>query len=66
MAFYDYDKDEWSDWEDGDNTFVININDNGDIAHFLPSGKVLPIKRYRKEEENYERRQALSDNKGIR
>jgi hypothetical protein len=51
IAIYDYDKEEWSDWKDGDNTFVININDNGDIAHYMPSGKTAAYKKISKVEE---------------
>jgi hypothetical protein len=51
IAVYDYDKEEWSDWKDGDNTFVININDNGDIAHYMPSGKTATYKKISKVEE---------------
>ena len=45
MSLYDGEKEEWSEWIEKENTFVININDNGDIAHFLPSGKVVTYKK---------------------
>ncbi len=38
VAFYNANSKSWSDWESGFNTFVININDNGDIAHFKANG----------------------------
>lgn len=72
MAFYDPDKDEWSDWEEKENTFVININDNGDIAHFLPSGKIVTYKKISrvedettKEGKHYQIIKALDENGDI-
>ena len=38
IAILDREKDVWSDWEAGDNTFVFNINDNKDITHYKPDG----------------------------
>jgi len=40
VSFYDMDLEQWSDWDDGYNTFVINYNSNGDIAHYKPNGEM--------------------------
>jgi hypothetical protein len=40
VAFYDMDTEEWSEWQLGENTFVLNFNDNNDIAHYKPDGDV--------------------------
>jgi hypothetical protein len=40
VAFYDKDTEEWSEWQQGENTFVLNFNDNNDIAHYKPDGGV--------------------------
>lgn len=45
MAFYEAEKETWSEWMERDNTFVINVNQNGDIAHFLPNGKIVIYKK---------------------
>jgi hypothetical protein len=44
---------EWSDWKDGDNTFVFNINENGDIVHYMASGKKETYRRVMKRDEGY-------------
>lgn len=41
VAFYDKDTEEWSEWQLGENTFVLNFNDNNDIAHYKPDGSVV-------------------------
>lgn len=53
VAFYDSDKGKWSEWESGDNTFVININNRGDIAHLKPNGENVIYKRLSGVEEGY-------------
>lgn len=40
VTFYDSDTDKWKEWQEGDNTFVLNFNDNNDIAHYKPDGTV--------------------------
>ncbi len=39
VAFYKNEIKDWTDLEDGLNTFVININNNGDIMHIKANGK---------------------------
>nr|WP_153850933.1 hypothetical protein [Ornithobacterium rhinotracheale] len=41
VSFYDERVGNWSKWEKGDNTFVININDRGDIAHLEANGETV-------------------------
>lgn len=41
VSFYDERVGDWSKWELGDNTFVININDRGDIAHLQANGETV-------------------------
>lgn len=45
IAVYDPDKDEWGDWQSGNNTFVVNINEQGDIAHIKANGDKVIYKR---------------------
>ncbi len=59
VAIYNSSKEEWSEWEKGYNTFVINANENKDIIHILPSGKEV---NYRRISQNVERH-ATSDGK---
>ena len=37
--------DKWTDWEEGDNTFVFNSNDNGDIIHYRANGDIIVFKK---------------------
>ena len=54
IALYDSETEAWSDWEEGDNTFVININERGDIAHLKANGENVIYKRLSTEvEEGY-------------
>lgn len=54
VSIYDSETEKWSDWKEGYNTFVINYNDNGDIAHFKANGeKVVYRKISREIEEGY-------------
>ena len=41
VAIYDPDTKKWREWEKGFNTFVININSNGDIMHIKPNGEKI-------------------------
>lgn len=45
VAWYNPKTETWSDWQEGDNTFVININKRGDIAHLKANGKTVIYKR---------------------
>lgn len=51
FCYYDKDIDEWSDWKEGDNTFVMNYNDNGDIAHYKANGEMVLYKKISSVEE---------------
>lgn len=53
VAIFDSNSETWSDWEKGDNTFVININDRGDIAHLRADGENLVYKKLSSVEEGY-------------
>lgn len=53
VAFYDVEKEEWSDWSEGNNTFVINYNSNGDIAHYKPNGEMDLYKNISSVEDGY-------------
>jgi hypothetical protein len=39
IAIYDPGEKEWSNWQEGTNTVVFNINNNGDIRIYYASGK---------------------------
>jgi hypothetical protein len=39
IAVYDPDREQWSEWVEGINTVVFNINRNGDIRIYYSSGK---------------------------
>lgn len=45
VSFYDSKTETWEDWKKGDNTFVININDKGDIAHLKANGETVIYKK---------------------
>lgn len=49
VSIYDSESKEWSEWKDGYNTFVINYNDNNDIAHFKANGDKVIYRRISKE-----------------
>jgi hypothetical protein len=53
VAVYDPDTESWSDWKEGDNTFVININERGDIAHVKANGETVVYKKLTGVEEGY-------------
>jgi hypothetical protein len=44
VSFFDGKTDTWSNWGEGDNTFVMNINKNGDIAHYKANGEMVIYK----------------------
>ena len=39
VAVYDKEANKWSDWKEGFNTFVVNINNNGNIMHVKANGE---------------------------
>ena len=45
FTFYDRETETWSEWTKGNNTFITNCNDNGDICHITPNGKSLMYKK---------------------
>jgi hypothetical protein len=51
VCFYDSDSDTWTEWQKGENTFVLNYNDNADIAHYKPSGDFVIYKNISNVEE---------------
>jgi len=52
VSVYDADTKKWSEWKEGLNTFVINVNSNGDITHVTANGKE---KLYRRTSKKVER-----------
>lgn len=53
ISVYDPDTETWGDWQEGDNTFVININELGDIAHLKANGETVIYKKLSGVEEGY-------------
>lgn len=53
VALYDPDLGTWGEWQEGDNTFVINVNERGDIAHLKANGETVVYKRLSGVEEGY-------------
>ncbi len=53
VTIYDPKTDTWGEWKQGDNTFVININDKGDIAHLKANGETVIYKKLSGVEEGY-------------
>lgn len=45
ISIYNAETEKWTEWQDGYNTFVINYNDNGDIAHFKANGDKVIYRR---------------------
>jgi|GEM_PF-6244261 len=45
ISVYDPKTETWGEWKSGDNTFVININDKGDIAHLRANGETVIYKK---------------------
>jgi hypothetical protein len=41
FAIYHSKTKTWSEWEQGSNTFVFNINSNGDVALYQANGEVV-------------------------
>lgn len=53
VAVYDPDTEVWSEWQDGNNTFVMNYNRNGDIAHYKANGDVETYRKISEVEIDY-------------
>lgn len=53
VTIYDRDTKTWSDWENGDNTFVFNFNERGDIVHLMANGETSLYKRLSDIEKDY-------------
>ncbi len=53
IAVYDPKTETWGEWKSGDNTFVININEKGDIAHLKANGETVIYKKLSGVEEGY-------------
>ena len=53
VSFLNIETDEWSEWEEGSNTFVFNVNENMDIAHYKPDGSVIYYRNLGELETNY-------------
>lgn len=45
ICFYDSQNQKWLDWSNSDNTFVMNINERGDVAHYKANGKTEIYKK---------------------
>lgn len=39
IRMFDDDTNAWSEWEEGNNTFIFNHNSNNDIKHFMANGE---------------------------
>ncbi len=53
VAIYNPKTKSWGEWKKGDNTFVININEKGDIAHLKANGETVIYKKLSGVEEGY-------------
>ena len=53
VSIYDMSTRTWSKWKEGDNTFIINFNERGDIAHLKPNGETIIYKKLSKVEDGY-------------
>jgi len=53
IAIFDPETDSWGEWLEGDNTFVLNINERGDIAHIKANGETVIYKKLTGVEEGY-------------
>jgi hypothetical protein len=51
FAVYDPESKSWSDWNAGENTFVLNYNSNNDIAHYQGNGELVIYRRISNVEE---------------
>jgi len=45
ISSYDQYTEEWSKWEKTEEVFVLNYNDNGDIARFRPNKEMILYKK---------------------
>ncbi len=53
VAVYYSTTQEWGEWVRADNTFILNINERGDVAHLLPSGETSIYRKIEGLEEGY-------------
>ena len=53
IAVFNSDTESWGDWQEGDNTFVFNINERFDIAHLKANGETVIYKKMSGVEEGY-------------
>ncbi len=51
VALYDPETETWGEWQAGNNTFVININEKGDVSHLKANGDTEIYKRLPANEE---------------
>jgi hypothetical protein len=51
VAVYDHETDSWGEWKEVEHTFVINVNSNGDIVHYLPNGDSIKYRNVSKVKE---------------
>ena len=53
FTYWELNTKKWSEWIKDRNEFVFNINDNGDITHYMSSGDVVNYKALSPSEEGY-------------
>jgi hypothetical protein len=53
VAVYYSSTQEWGEWAPGDNTFIININERGDVAHLKANGETSIYRKLEGLEEGY-------------
>lgn len=53
VTIYDPKTETWDDWKKGENTFVININERGDISHIKANGETVIYKKLSGVKEGY-------------
>ena len=53
VSLYDPKTEIWDEWKAGDNTFVVNVNDEGDIAHIKANRETVIYKKLSGVEEGY-------------
>jgi hypothetical protein len=72
FCVYETAKDQWSEWQKGNNTFVFNVNNNNDIAFYKANGDVAYLRKLSgveesKTEQGYEYQIVhILDEEGIR
>jgi len=53
ISIFDPETQTWDEWTEGDNTFVINVNERGDIAHIKANGETSVYIKMSEVEEEY-------------